>query len=165
MAIGYVSETSVAWAAGFFDGEGTVITRLFLRNGRQHRNIECGIGQVDREVLDRFREIVGVGAVNGPYDRSARRSPMYFYDARKIKDVRHIHHLLSPYLGTVKLAQFKKAIETYEQLELIRRPTLTREREIRRFLESNPGATQKIIAAHFGISPSRVGQVLNGRSR
>ena len=52
---------AIAWAAGLFEGEGT-ITRC---DGRLHLRMQL----TDLEVLERFAEIVGTGKIYGPYTR------------------------------------------------------------------------------------------------
>lgn len=57
-------ETEVSWAAGFFDGEGTVWSRIV-----PYRAVRLAVGQsATPELLERFRLAVGgVGNVRGPY--------------------------------------------------------------------------------------------------
>lgn len=49
----------VAWAAGFFDGKGTIFS--------EHGRLRLTVRVVDEEAVRRFAEIVGVGKVYGPY--------------------------------------------------------------------------------------------------
>ena len=52
----------LAWAAGFFDGEGCTSGGT---------NVRCPviiIGQVHREVLEKFLMVLGVGTIYGPYE-------------------------------------------------------------------------------------------------
>jgi hypothetical protein len=63
-----VSSEEVAWAAGFFDGEGTTGTYRDGSTTTKRCRIQISASQNDREVLDRFAMIVGVGKVGGPYD-------------------------------------------------------------------------------------------------
>lgn len=51
---------SLAWAAGFFDGEGCF--------SRSKGALTARITNTDVDALGRFREIVGLGAIYGPYD-------------------------------------------------------------------------------------------------
>ena len=51
----------LAWAAGFFDGEGCF---CFSEAGQY---VCVSITQTEREPLDRFERAVGLGKVNGPY--------------------------------------------------------------------------------------------------
>lgn len=65
-----MSELEIAWAAGFFDGEGharwnTNIPKTAER--RAYGTFAIIVAQVEREPLDRFMAAVGEGKVYGPY--------------------------------------------------------------------------------------------------
>jgi len=69
----------LAWAAGFFDGEGCFSYSQSSGSG-------CvAITQTDRRLLDCFRGIVGFGKVYAPYKNRAedgfKRKPPFFYRA------------------------------------------------------------------------------------
>lgn len=55
----------VEWAAGFFEGEGNAYIKKL--RGESYRRLTLSVSQVDRKALDKFRRIVGVGVVRGPY--------------------------------------------------------------------------------------------------
>jgi|ERR1035437_3510226 hypothetical protein len=59
----------LAWAAGFWDGEG--YTQLRDRdpkdNPRNRKAWQMTVSQIERTTLDRFLAAVGVGKVYGPY--------------------------------------------------------------------------------------------------
>lgn len=90
------STAAIAWAAGFFDGEGC----FTLYNNRTVATIT----QAHREVLDRFCTIVGVGKVHGPYGPFGHRQPVYMWRATSRSDFDHVVQLLHPWLGSVKRA-------------------------------------------------------------
>lgn len=84
-----------AWAAGLFDGEGSVgADRLQLK-------------MVDRETVERFRDVVGCGTVYGPYaNRTGEkdgyaRSDYYLWVAVR-EDRFEVAHLLYPLLSSVR---------------------------------------------------------------
>jgi hypothetical protein len=54
----------IAWAAGLFEGEGS-ITHVYGRT-------QLRIHMTDFEVLERFLEIIGAGRIYGPYSRKER---------------------------------------------------------------------------------------------
>jgi hypothetical protein len=60
---GLTRREEFGWTAGFFDGDGC------FSYSNSTGGMCVAIGQRDREVLDRFRRIVGVGKIYGPYDR------------------------------------------------------------------------------------------------
>ena len=108
------TETEKAWAAGFFDGEGsTSITRYTPKN--QHKQstvLTVSIKQVHPEVLERFKAAVGgEGVINGPYQRNDHQ-PYWMYRASGVDRVQGIINAIWPYLGSVKRDQAQRAIDT-----------------------------------------------------
>lgn len=70
-----MTREALAWAAGFFDGEGN--TSLSNRG-----QLTLQIGQSgDTELLDRFRITVGEGVVRGPYVARGGRKPVFVFSA------------------------------------------------------------------------------------
>jgi hypothetical protein len=108
-------EIQLAWAAGFFDGEGTVAADKDPHTGR-YRAINMEIPQSSAEgipdVLLRFCQIVGVGNILGPYEPRSpwSRLPQYRWRSGAREDVEMVATLLSPWLGPVKRTQFETAI-------------------------------------------------------
>jgi hypothetical protein len=120
--MGINREAELAWAAGFFDGEGNTYTYIGNTEGYFRRKITCTIGQIDREVLDKFTDIVGVGGVRGPYlGKTSTSSPYYMYRCSAVRDVRRIWSILEIYLSTIKCEQFKISLEKYDNFILARK--------------------------------------------
>ena len=93
----------LAWAAGFFDGEGCF---SYTQAGRYG----CAtIGQTEREPLERFLRAVGVGVVYGPYKRTypgrLSKKPWYDYRAQTQETVQAVVAMLWFSLGTKKRVQ------------------------------------------------------------
>lgn len=61
-----------AWAAGLFDGKGTVM----LKAG----SARIQVASTDRSVIERFHKAVGVGTVYGPY--KGAKLPIHLWIAR-----------------------------------------------------------------------------------
>lgn len=111
-------ETELAWAAGFFDGEGcTFLNRHkvthYDRPNRPTNYVSSPtitIAQVDRRALDRFVAAVGVGKVSGPYVPRTPKSNPYFKCAIAGRDrVCAVLTKMWPYLGPVKRDQARAA--------------------------------------------------------
>jgi hypothetical protein len=65
----------LAWAAGFFDGEGCITHR----RDRAWISIAMSVSQSDRQPLDRFQRAVGgIGVVRGPYRQKASHHKPYW---------------------------------------------------------------------------------------
>ena len=99
----------LAWAAGFFDGEGCF---SFTEKAR----FACvAIGQVDREPLERFRDAVGgSGRIYGPYFKlypgRVSKRPWHLYRAYRREHVQAIAAMLWFKLGPAKRRQAIKVL-------------------------------------------------------
>lgn len=106
-----MDEHELAWAAGFFDGDGWA---ALVRNGPGHKRRP--IAQINQasltgvpEVLIRFRDAVGVGRVAGPKIEEGRQ-PLYWWVASSRADVTRVGTLIGPWLSTEKRGQFRAAV-------------------------------------------------------
>jgi hypothetical protein len=101
----------LAWAAGFFDGEGWA--NAVAQDGRRTRQPHAQINQSDNDgipvVLARFHEAVGVGRIGGP-EQKPGRADRYWWIASSRSDVDHVAGLLNPWLGDVKGREFENAL-------------------------------------------------------
>lgn len=111
------NEIELAWAAGFFDGEGCICIK---REGRYYRIIRLSICQTDKTPLIRFRNIFNFGKIvlvnikspgkiitaNGNI-RERVLKPKWlldYYGARAIKTI----HTIYPYLSKPKQEQYQR---------------------------------------------------------
>lgn len=101
------NETERAWAAGFFDGEGSVGRH---KNGKKFR-VQVQVAQSDPEVLYRFLAVVQIGKVRGPYGPYRTQSkPYYQYEAHNKEQARQVFTRLEPYLSSIKRKAFQEAL-------------------------------------------------------
>lgn len=115
----------LAWAAGFFDGEGSVYINhrkeTIRKTGKFQSawvSIDCNIHQVRIEPLLRFKEAVGKGVVNGPYKpKTIKSRPYYMWTTAGRHNVYPIILALWPYLSLPKKEQFYKC---WEELKVSR---------------------------------------------
>ena len=111
----WTDETLRAWAAGFFDGEGSISAVMDNRHRRtctvQMTVVQAGSETDPPDTLVRFLDAVGVGKL-------ARRTttgrlgtkPLWTWRATNIDDIRHAVDRLLPYLGNAKTEQIAKAM-------------------------------------------------------
>ena len=94
----------LAWAAGVFDGDGTVSG--YPRKPGHSRVVQVTVYQATTPVLERFREVVGGhGGIYGPY-----RGRLYHWTTKRLDAVIAICEQLWPALGTEKRQQFELAV-------------------------------------------------------
>lgn len=97
------SQVEVAWAAGLFEGEGS----CGIGSGQRQPRLQ--LVMTDRDVVDRFAEVIGVGNV-----RTYHRPPNKRYwqwSVQSQSDVLHVLNLLWPYLGQRRLQAATEVIE------------------------------------------------------
>jgi hypothetical protein len=98
----------IAWAAGFYEGEGSVT----LSGGR----LALQIKNNDREPLERFRYAVEAGKIYGPYAYSGGRlgrRPFWIWVAHSGSAL-GVVRLLTPWLSQRRLAQILDALAKLE---------------------------------------------------
>jgi hypothetical protein len=100
------SEQELAWAAGIFDGEGSTSTYLTKPNMIPRRQMAVSQGGLPGHiptVLLRFKEIVRVGSITGPYDG------LYYWKITTKNDVDLVGRHLWRHLSREKRQQFAAA--------------------------------------------------------
>lgn len=95
----------LAWAAGFFDGEGWA--------NRSGRGVQSRINQADQDgmpaVLRKFKRIVGVGRLKGPRIEVGKQD-LYWWEATSRPDVARVADLIGPWLCPLKRAEFERTL-------------------------------------------------------
>jgi len=103
------TECEIAWAAGFFEGEG-----YFSPNIRQLKDgprvyPTMGLKNTDREMLERFHRIIGVGIIRPAYigsqKRRAHHKDAWRWRVTNRTDAEHVLRLLKPWLSPRRLAR------------------------------------------------------------
>lgn len=97
-------ESSAAWAAGLFDGEGS--TSLLKTQRDKYQYPRMCITQKHTEVLEKFQSIVGVGKI---YKSKTRN--IYSLDIYKKEDVIECLNIMWPYLSEIKKNQALRVFE------------------------------------------------------
>lgn len=91
------SDTDIAWAAGIFEGEGTIGFRQ-RKCGRAPADLR--VCMVDRDVVERFADIVGVGRMalkKKTYDKN--HQPQWQLVITGQENITAVLRLFYPYLG------------------------------------------------------------------
>jgi hypothetical protein len=115
-----VSAESIAWAAGLFEGEGSVVYTP--------KNMSMGLQMklTDRDILQRFADAVDSKCrIYGPYAHKDAHSlgslPVYHWRMTGIFDVQRVLRLFWPYLGERRRAQAALALARYVEDPIQRR--------------------------------------------
>jgi hypothetical protein len=100
-----VTDTEIAWAAGLFDGEGSVTIKK--RGGATIQ-----LGMTDLPLVERFTRVVGVGSISGPRIQPNRK-PSWVWFACGLNAV-SVARLLLPYVGDRNIGRFERLIQYYD---------------------------------------------------
>lgn len=99
----------LAWAAGFFDGEGSTVPV-----SKSNSPPSLSIYQLDKFCLDRFQDaVLGLGKVYGPYNRKRNNDTFSIYKTTKYKDTQAVIALLWYWLSPLKKQQILKVMADY----------------------------------------------------
>lgn len=102
----------LAWAAGFYDGEGS--SKRLYSNYKTKSGIKQSPGvyvvmtvsQSELNILKRFKKAVNnIGTINGPYQYERQRRPYWVWSVSCL-GARNVFKLLKPYLGFTKRKQY-----------------------------------------------------------
>ena len=104
--ISQMSTEDLAWAAGLFEGEGTVSG--YRRKDRPSRIVQLTVYEGTQHgapiLLERFRDAVGAGSIVGPY-----RGRLYHWTTKRIASVESVSSLLWDDLSPERRRQFATA--------------------------------------------------------
>lgn len=95
---------SVDWAAGLFEGEGTIVVKPYGEG-----TVSLQLASIDKDTVDRFQAVMG-GKVYGPYGPyQPRRKPHWRWDANG-KEAGRVLKVLAPRLGMRRGAKAQEAL-------------------------------------------------------
>lgn len=105
-----VNREELAWAAGFFDGEGTI--GVCTPPSKPARHLQVRASQANRIPLDRLRRaVLDCGKVYGPYSNGPLSTqPIFQYQAASFEHAQATIAMLWPFLCEPKRAQAEKAL-------------------------------------------------------
>ena len=120
------TEAEIAWAAGLFEGEGSCF--VSRRQDRPVVRIGMTMRMADRDVVERFHRIVGVGQFTGPIVHIRKT------DGKRLKDVfewrtgswhviNDLYVLFKPWLADRRRGQFELALTRGRPKSPVRRRT------------------------------------------
>jgi hypothetical protein len=109
----HLNQSELAWAAGFFDGEGCTSAA---------RGIPIvAVTQAERATLERFQRAVGgIGKIFGPYLKPCAKSfttrqPQYHYRAVRFEESQALIAMLWKYLSPPKRNQALALFKIYRE--------------------------------------------------
>lgn len=114
----------LAWAAGFFDGEGYIGIAHQHWEGRCRLQAHAHVSQTDRRPLNRFKRAVGFGKIRERPDIQKKHPNwrrQWRWDISSIAEVKKLVQLLRPFLSAPKREQARKALQKWRGRENFRK--------------------------------------------
>ena len=108
-----IQREQLAWAAGFFEGEGSV-GAYYIKNGNRWV-LKLSIAQVEREPLDKFHAAIGgLGRVYGPYkQRNEKSSPQFLFMMNSFEACQAVIAMIWRWLSAKRKKQAFTALRNY----------------------------------------------------
>lgn len=107
----------VGFAAGLFEGEGTVgaYPNNYTKNGKKVFKsyvYRFRIAMIDEDALENFQWAVDMGLIYGPWKNGKSDVPIFCLDIRGFEKVQAVCAILWPYLSFRRKEQIKKTLLT-----------------------------------------------------
>lgn len=145
--------TGIAWCAGFYEGEGTVIY------GANHTGpLRIKISSTDRDVLDHMATLSGVGSVSGPYEPNGFGKKLFFQWAANGHEAVGLLRDMLPLLGERRSARALEKIALWEQRP-VREVIATDEVREQMRARRAEGLSYPDIGKEFGVSMAYAYQI------
>lgn len=114
-----INREELAWAAGFFDGEGCISSSVFEH--KRTRSIQIAIGQTDLRPLERFNRAIGgfgtIYVINRPIPLLATHKPQWSLKIGRFEHVQSTMALLWLFISEPKREQCVVAVTRYFSFE------------------------------------------------
>jgi hypothetical protein len=107
------SKTEIAWAAGLFEGEGS----MRITTSRNARCAVLVLGMTDLDVVRKFQAVVASGTVRGPVKRQPGRKPFYVVEVAQRPVVKRTLEAFLPWFGERRAAKARELLAHIEALD------------------------------------------------
>jgi hypothetical protein len=104
--------TELAWAAGFFDGDGNV--SAYYRESRGTLTLQMVVTQKDRRPLQRLHTVLGVGRIYEVHPTARPERHWYQWQLHVNREVLRAMDKLWPYLSEPKREQWLSVKAKYD---------------------------------------------------
>lgn len=164
MTTEFMHDIELAWAAGFWDGEGCV---TFTTNGVSGKIYpQINISQADPEVLERFKRAVGgIGNIHGPYPtKYAAWSDMFYYRVGNKSEVEAIVNLLRPLVCSIKREQMDRVLNDSGETRYYTK-RLTAEEVLELIHDFNHGYSYQDLVVKYNRSYDTIVKLLSSKRK
>lgn len=104
----FSDEAELAWAAGLFEGEGSIAENI--TDGRWRVTMQMQM--TDKDVVKRFASVVGVGTITGPYQYNRKHKPTWRWAVTHRGKVETVLTAMYPWFGTRRQEKTRKVLQS-----------------------------------------------------
>ena len=114
-----IDREQLAWAAGLFDGEGSISYCVRTQGKYTYPQIQLCVSQSGNghaeSLLARFQKAVcGLGMINGPYvNKGHGKKPRWHWSTAKFETIQAVVCMLWPWLHTTKRSDVVRVLTSY----------------------------------------------------
>ena len=108
------TEAEIAWAAGLFEGEGSISPQIAAGRTDRVVRVALNITSTDLDVLERFHRIVGCGHIRGPRQRKHYK-PQWAWTVTKFEHSKAVLAAFEPWLLSRRNARAREVLEMQRQ--------------------------------------------------
>lgn len=103
---------AIAWAAGLFEGEGSITTKR--NDARSQRlTVRFTLASTDLDVVEKFWHIMECGNIYGPSWRELSTKPLWTWSCSRRSEVERIARLFGPHLGVRRMAKLQECLDAF----------------------------------------------------
>jgi hypothetical protein len=116
-------EIETAWAAGLFEGEGSIMFNRVKAKGRRYASPRLQLRMTDLDIVERFHVWAGVGAIvtiANPAHIAAGRKPAWDWRTAARDDVESVLLRLEPFFGARRGAKANEALAAIAEARQLR---------------------------------------------
>lgn len=106
------SREALAWAGGFFEGEGCIVQGRYSATGGVKSGIALSAAQASLEPLERLMAAMDLGTINGPYAPKSQlsRTALWTWRVGGFEKVQAVIAMLWPYLSARRKAKARAVL-------------------------------------------------------
>jgi len=105
---GLTDAAAWAWLAGLYEGEGCINAQW--GRGRPVPHVQMRIAMTDLDVLEKARDLAGMGRLTGPYQQKGSCKPRWVWSVARWNDVLLFVERVMPHLCARRRAQAEAAL-------------------------------------------------------
>jgi hypothetical protein len=157
------SREHLAWLAGLFEGEGCIAAPYRRADNRKSSPLRIRIKMCDKDVLQKFKTLAGMGGVSGPYKPSGWGVKPTFDYVISGRKAYALAAMLWTYLGQRRKSQVRRAFRAYAKISSVRKLTYAQVEDIKRALHAGQHGINRQLAKKYGVTDGMISALKHNR--